>query len=100
MNDRVRAVALGNDPADLLLRNGRVVDVLTETVYEADIAVADGVIAAVLPKNSASDFAAKKIIDVDGAYIAPGFINAHCHVESSMAAPESYVAEELRWGLH
>ena len=33
MNDRVRAVALGNDPADLLLRNGRVVDVLTETVY-------------------------------------------------------------------
>lgn len=38
MNDRVRAVALGNDPADLLLRNGRVVDVLTETVYEADIA--------------------------------------------------------------
>lgn len=99
MNDRVRAVALGNDPADLLLRNGRVVDVLTETVYEADIAVADGVIAAVLPKNSAFDFAAKKIIDVDGAYIAPGFINAHCHVESSMAAPESYVAEELRWAV-
>lgn len=96
MNDRVRAVALGNDPADLLLRNGRVIDVLTETVYEADVAVADGVIAAVLPPNSPCE--AKKIIDADGAYIAPGFINAHCHVESSMAAPESYVAEELRWG--
>ena len=42
MNDRIRAVALGNDPADLLLQNGRVVDVLTETIYEADVAIADG----------------------------------------------------------
>lgn len=34
MNARVRAVALGNDPADVLLRNGRVIDVLTEIVYK------------------------------------------------------------------
>ena len=33
MMDRVRAVALGNSPADILLKNGRVVDVLTETIY-------------------------------------------------------------------
>ena len=47
MNDRIRAVALGNNPADLLLQNGRVVDVLTETIYEADVAIADGKIAAI-----------------------------------------------------
>ena len=39
MMDRVRAVALGNSPADILLKNGRVVDVLTETIYEADAIV-------------------------------------------------------------
>ena len=96
MNDRIRAVALGNDPADLLLQNGRVVDVLTETIYEADVAIADGKIAGIGPRGSYSK--AKQVLDVQGAYLAPGLINGHCHVESSMAAPESYVREELRWG--
>ena len=96
MNDRIRAVALGNDPADLLLQNGRVVDVLTETIYEADVAIADGKIAGIGPSGTYSE--AKQIIDLQGAYVSPGLVNAHCHVESSMAAPESYVREELRWG--
>ncbi|MGM9529371.1 MAG: adenine deaminase, partial [Phascolarctobacterium sp.] len=96
MNDRIRAVALGNDPADLLLQNGRVVDVLTETIYEADVAISDGKIAAVGPYGTYCK--AKQVVDLQGAYIAPGLVNTHCHVESSMAAPESYVREELRWG--
>ena len=96
MNDRIRAVALGNDPADLLLQNGRVVDVLTETIYEADVAIADGKIAGIGPRGTYNK--AKQALDVQGAYLAPGLINGHCHVESSMAAPESYVREELRWG--
>ena len=96
MNDRIRAVALGNDPADLLLQNGRVVDVLTETIYEADVAIAEGKIAGIGPRGTYNK--AKQVLDVQGAYLAPGLINGHCHVESSMAAPESYVREELRWG--
>lgn len=94
MMDRVRAVALGNSPADILLKNGRVVDVLTETIYEADVAIAEGMIAGVGSYDKA-----EKIIDLKGAYVAPGLINAHCHVESSMAVPEHYCAEELRWGV-
>lgn len=94
MNGRIHAVALGNDPADILFKNGRVVDVLTESIYEADVAVADGVIAGIGSYNEG-----REIIDLQGAYIAPGFINAHCHVESSMAAPEAYCTEELRWGV-
>lgn len=94
MMDRVRTVALGNSPADILLKNGRVVDVLTETIYEADVAIAEGMIAGVGSYDKA-----EKIIDLQGAYVAPGLINAHCHVESSMAVPEHYCAEELRWGV-
>lgn len=94
MNNRVRAVALGNSPADLILKNGRVVDVLTETIYEADVAIADGVITGVGNYTEA-----ERIIDLKGQYIAPGLINAHCHVESSMAIPAHYVAEELKWGV-
>ena len=58
MMDRVRAVALGNSPADILLKNGRVVDVLTETIYEADVAIAEGVIAGVGSYDKA-----EKIVD-------------------------------------
>lgn len=94
MNNRVRAVALGNSPADLILKNGRVVDVLTETIYAADVAVAGGVIAGVGQYDKAA-----RVIDLAGKYIAPGLINAHCHVESSMAIPAHYVAEELKWGV-
>ena len=64
MNDRIRAVALGNDPADILFKNGRVVDVLTETIYEADVAVADGVIAGVGSYEKAYE-----VVDLKGAYL-------------------------------
>lgn len=94
MDDRIRAVALGNEPADLLFKNGRIVDVLTETVYEADVAVADGVIAGIGSYEKAYE-----VVDLKGAYLAPGMINAHCHVESSMTRPENYCIEELRWGV-
>lgn len=94
MNDRLRKVALGEIPADLILQNGKIVDVFTESVFEGDVAIVDGYIAAVGSYNKA-----KEIIDVQGQYIAPGLINAHCHVESSMATPENYVKEELRWGV-
>ena len=94
MNNRILTVALGNDPADLVLKNGRVVDVVTESIYEGDIAIVDGLIAGVGHYDKA-----KEIIDLQGAYVTPGFINAHLHVESSMATPEDYCVEELSWGV-
>ena len=97
MNKHVRAVALGKEPGDVLLRNGKIVDVLTESVYEGEVVLADGAIAGIAPYGTYPT--AKKEIDVAGAFIAPGLVNAHCHVESSMAAPEHYCAEELAWGV-
>lgn len=94
MTNRVRAVALGNEPADVLIRNGKVVDVLTGEIYEANVAMAGGVIAGVGDYHEG-----KRVIDATGKYVLPGFINTHCHVESSMATPQNYCAEELRWGV-
>lgn len=97
MSELLRAVALGKQPADLLIKNAKIVDVLTESVYEAEVVVAEGYIAAVAANGTYKD--AKKVLDIKGAYLAPGLINAHCHVESSMAAPQQYCLEELRWGV-
>ena len=47
MNEKLMDVALGNQPADLIITGGRLVNVLTREVYSADISVADGRIAAV-----------------------------------------------------
>lgn len=94
MSEHIRAVALGEVPADVLIKNGKVVNVLTGEIYLANVAIADDVIAGV------GDYKfGKEVIDATGKYILPGFINTHCHVESSMATPESYCIEELRWGV-
>lgn len=97
MREILRAVALGIKPADLLIKNAKIVDVLTESIYEADVVIVKGHIAALGAKGIYTK--AEKILDIKGAYLAPGLINAHCHVESSMAAPEAYCTEELRWGV-
>ncbi len=95
--ERLRKVALGQEPGDLLLRGGHIVDVLTETIYDGEVLIADDTIAAVAPWGTYPG--AKEVIDLQGLYVAPGFINSHCHVESSMARPENYCAAELLWGV-
>lgn len=94
MNEKLIKVALGQEPADIILKQGNIVDVFTESTFTADVAIVDGLIAGVGVYEKG-----KKIYDATGKYIMPGFINAHCHVESSMASPEDYCREELRWGV-
>lgn len=94
MNKNLIAAALNKQPADLLLTNGKIIDVFTGSIFTGDIAIKDGSIAGIGSYSNAV-----RTIDLQGAYAAPGLINAHCHVESSMAAPEYYCAEELRFGV-
>lgn len=94
MNESLIKVALGEEPADLILKNGKIIDVFTESTFTADVAIVNGKIAGVGSYDKA-----KEVYDATGKYIMPGFINAHCHVESSMASPEDYCREELRWGV-
>lgn len=87
------SVASGRSKADLVLKNANIIQVLTGEIIKADIAITDRYIAGV------GNYSGKKEVDLDGKYVSPGFINAHCHVESSMALPQVYCKEELRHGV-
>ena len=78
-------MARGDAAADLLLTGGRVVDVFTGSVIEADVAVAGGLIASVGPARDA-----KEIFDIAGSFLLPGLIDAHVHLESSMVTPYEF----------
>lgn len=75
---RLIAVARGDEPADVLLTNARVVNVFTGETEEAAVALGQGRVAGVGDYRDG-----QQIIDLRGQYLAPAFIDAHVHVESS-----------------
>ncbi|HWR39732.1 MAG TPA: adenine deaminase [Patescibacteria group bacterium] len=84
---RLRArinTALGRRPADLVLKNGRIFNVFTGEFETGDVAVVGGVIAGV------GDYQGQEEIDLAGAYITPGFIDGHVHLESAMVSPSEF----------
>jgi len=79
------SVARGEIPADLLLKNAQIVNTFTGEIEQADVAVYGDRIAGV------GDYGkAKEIIDLQGRFLAPGLINGHTHIESSMLHPARY----------
>lgn len=68
----------------LVIKNARVVNVFTDEIVEADVAVFDDTIVGV------GSFDGDNVYDAKGAYLAPGFIDAHVHIESSMVTPASF----------
>ena len=77
------SVARGEQRAELLFKNARVVNVFSGEIHQANVAVEDGRVIGF------GDYQAKKVIDLQGAYLAPSLIDGHFHVESSMlTAPE------------
>lgn len=87
-------VAAGRVPADLVLAGGKVINVFTEEIYEANVAIVDGVIAAV----SSSEYEGEQVIALDGAFISPGLIDGHVHIESSMVTPAEFARTILPRG--
>lgn len=78
-------VAKGEVKADLVIKNANIVNVLSEEIHKADIAIVNGIIAGV-----GYDYEGKNEIDIDGAYVSPGFIDGHVHIESSMLMPSEF----------
>ncbi len=82
---RLIAVAKGDLPADLVLANARVVNVFTGEVEPGNVAICGDRIAGVGDYHQA-----KEILDLGGQYLAPGLINGHIHIESSMLSVGQY----------
>ena len=83
--EKIIRVAKGEENADLVLKNAKVVNVFSEEIYESDIAVCDGIIAGV-----AKGYKGKEEIDLTGKYVSPSFIDGHVHIESSMLLPAEF----------
>ncbi len=79
-------VARGEEPADLLFVNGKVVSTFTGEVLECPVSVAEGRVCALGGEGRR----AAEVIDLKGAFLAPSFIDPHIHVESSMLTPEGF----------
>ncbi len=88
------AAARGDVPADLIIANGRVINVFTGEIESLDIAVHGGRVAGL-----GRDYAGATRIDVKGAFIAPGFIDAHVHIESSLCTPQQFAAGVVPRGV-
>ncbi|MDD4457404.1 MAG: amidohydrolase family protein, partial [Syntrophotalea acetylenica] len=82
---RLLAVARRQSPADMLLRNGKVIDLATGDIAEADIAMVGAYIAAVGKKLDGIES-----YDLKGLFVAPGLVDAHVHIESSMLRPREF----------
>lgn len=77
---------------ELVLKNANIVDVFTKKVRCADIAIQDGRIVGV------GEYQGVQEIDLSGKYVAPGFIDAHVHIESSMVSPRLFSKRALYRG--
>ena len=83
--EQIIRVSKGSTDADLVLKNARLVNVLSEEIYETDIAITGDIIAGI-----SKGYRGKKEIDLDGAYVSPSFIDGHVHLESSMLLPSEF----------
>ncbi len=93
MNVAERIVAaLGSEPADLLLKNARLVNVFSGEIHPVSVAVKKGLVIGF------GDYEAAETIDLDGRYIAPGFIDGHLHLESSMLSIPEFAKNVVPWG--
>lgn len=85
--------ARGLEPADLVLKNCRLVNVFSHEIYETEIAVSDDTIVGIEP-----GYQGKTEIDLKGMLVAPGFIDGHVHIESSMVEVPQFTRAVLPLG--
>jgi len=87
------AAARGDGEVDLVLRNARLVNVFSAEVYASDVAIIHSRIVGL-----GQGYEGKEEIDLAGAYLAPGFIDAHVHIESSMIGVREFARAVLPRG--
>ncbi len=91
IENRIDASA-GRTRADMLFINGKIINVFTGKIIQTNVAVKNGYFCGF------GDYKAKKTVDLKGEYMAPGFIDAHVHIESSMVTPAEFAKAVLPFG--
>src|SRR5206468_2955811 len=86
------AVARGDEPADLVLSGGHVLSVFTKEWLDVDVAVKDGHVVGL------GRYEGREKLDVAGAYLVPGFVDAHMHIESSKLMVDEFARAVLAHG--
>src|SRR5712691_6242008 len=86
------AVARGAEPADLVVRGGRVLSVFTREWLDVDVAVCDGYVAGL------GEYDGLDVLDASGCYVVPGFVDAHMHLESTKLLPNEFARLVLPLG--
>lgn len=93
MLKRIIDVAAKRENADLILKNVVIVNVFSGRLQKGDIAVCDGYIAGIGSYDNSQN-----IIDCQGKYALPGFIDSHVHIESSHLSPVEFAKAVLPCG--
>ena len=88
------AVARGDEPADFLLTHAQLLNVFSGEILPASIAIAGGLVAGV-----GEGYTAREALDLGGRYVAPGLIDAHVHIESSLVTPTEFAKAALPHGV-
>ena len=89
---RIINAAAGREPADLVLKNATYVNVFSNELCHADIAVAEGLIAGM------GSYSGMREVDMSGKIVLPGFLDAHIHLESALVSPREFVKAVLPHG--
>jgi adenine deaminase len=93
LNNLVR-VARGEAPADIVLRNAKLVNVYSGEIYPSDVAIYNARIAGI-----GTGYRGAQEIDLKGAHLAPGLIDAHVHIESAMVGVRQFAAAVVPRGV-
>jgi adenine deaminase len=88
------AVARGDKPADLVLRNARLVDVLSGGICRTEIAFAGPLVIGL-----GEGYRGREEVDLEGRYVCPGYIDAHVHMESSLVRPREFARAVVPRGV-
>ena len=88
LRDRAVSAARGDEPFDILIQGADVIDVITGRLRKADVGLTGPLIASVHPPSTRQRVG--RIISADGLVLAPGLIDSHAHVESSLVSPSVY----------
>ena len=96
-------MAAGRERASLLLAGGRLVNVFTNEVYPADVLLAGRLVAGIFDPDDGEALSrranAVEVIDLHGAYVVPGLIDGHVHIESSLVSAAEYARGVLGRGV-